>query len=65
VDQALRWKGGISSENLIHIHGTADRILPFKYVSPDFSIKGGTHFMIFNRAVEISALLEELVADKC
>lgn len=47
--------------NLVHIHGTADRIFPARFVNPDIWIKGGGHFMIVSRADEISALLDRLV----
>jgi hypothetical protein len=47
--------------NLVHIHGTADRIFPARYVKPDVWINGGGHFMIVSRAAEISAWLDRLV----
>jgi len=63
LDQALRWPGGAVPDNLVHIHGTADRLLPGRYVRPDIWIEGGTHFMIVTRGPEISALLDKLVTD--
>jgi len=48
--------------NLVHIHGTADRIFPARLVNPDIWIEGGGHFMIVSRADEISALLDRLIA---
>jgi hypothetical protein len=44
-------------ENVVHIHGTADRLLPAKYVKADYLIEGGTHAMIVYKAKEISEIL--------
>ncbi len=55
-----RWRLPEPQPNVIHIHGTADRLLPFHYVHPDYTIHGGGHLMIMNRAAEISDLLKKL-----
>ncbi len=55
-----RWSLPEPQPNVIHIHGTADRLLPYRYVHPDYTIKGGGHLMIMNRAAEISELLKKL-----
>ncbi len=54
----VKWKNVIRPENLIHIHGTSDRVLPLgKLNGCDYKIKGGTHFMIINKGEEISEIL--------
>lgn len=53
----LAWKNTIKPENLTHIHGTTDHILPIKYTHPDVVIDGGGHMMIFSHAEEISEIL--------
>ncbi len=57
INQIVNWKNRNKLSNLIHIHGSADRIFPIKNVHPDFIIKGGGHFMIMNRADEINEIL--------
>ncbi len=57
VDQVIRWKNEEIPANLVHIHGTSDRIFPHFYINDAIWIKGGTHFMIVNRAKEISKIL--------
>ncbi|WP_158279612.1 hypothetical protein [Arcicella aurantiaca] len=47
--------------NIKHIHGTSDRILPYKFVSADVKIKGGGHFMTTNRAEELTLKIRELL----
>lgn len=65
TDQAIRWQSGVIPENLLHIHGTADRLLPARYVNADVWIDGGTHFMIVSRAEEISRLLDRVTSQEC
>jgi len=55
-----RWKHQDVPPNVIHIHGTADKLLPFRYVHPDHIIENGEHLMIRSLAAEISALLRKL-----
>ena len=43
----------------IHLHGTEDLVFPIKNIDNATTIKGGTHFMIFNDAKKISKLIEE------
>jgi len=45
----------------VHIHGDQDRIFPIKNIKPDYVIKGGTHMMVWNRADEISAIINGLL----
>lgn len=54
------WRGQAPPHNTVHIHGTADRILPFRYVNADYAIHGGTHFMAVNRAKEINKLIKHI-----
>ena len=62
VDQVIHWKNEEIPKNLIHIHGTSDRIFPNFYIKNAIWIKGGTHFMIVNRAKEISKLIRKELA---
>ena len=62
LDQALRWEFADPIPGLIHLHGTADRILPARCVNPDHWISEGTHLMTYNRAAEISALIDAQLA---
>jgi hypothetical protein len=47
--------------HVTHIHGTADKILPFGWVKADISIKDGGHFMTVNKASEINSVLRNLL----
>ena len=55
------WRSKASIENLVHIHGDADKLLPINSTKTDHVIKGGEHFMIYSKAEEISELLNRLL----
>ena len=50
-----------SPKNVIHIHGTADRLLPYRYVKADYIINNGEHVMIMDKGEEVSELLKKLI----
>ena len=51
------WDNKEAPERTIQIHGTADRVIASKFVHPDYRIKGGGHFMVFNKADIISKII--------
>jgi pimeloyl-ACP methyl ester carboxylesterase len=46
-------------ENLFHIHGTADKLIPILIVKPDVIIEGGGHLMVYAQADQISKILND------
>lgn len=62
IDKIVNWKNTRVPNNLIHIHGTADRILPIGFVAPDERIVGGGHFMVVDKAGQVSELLRKYLA---
>jgi esterase/lipase len=61
IDKIVHLKNEVIHKNLTHIHGTADRILPIRFVKADVLIKGGTHLMIVNRAAEVQEKILEAI----
>lgn len=59
----LTWKNRVVPPNLVHIHGTADRVLPIRFVKPDYTIQGGGHFAVVTHADRVSALLRHIIAE--
>lgn len=57
----IHWGNKLIPRNIIHIHGTADKLLPYRLIKSDYTIKGGTHLMTMNNAEEISVLLKKLI----
>ncbi|MCP4440444.1 MAG: alpha/beta hydrolase [Aureispira sp.] len=54
---AVRWNNEEWPTDYVHIHGTKDHIFKHKKVKPDFTIEGGTHNMVMDRAEEIAAII--------
>ena len=61
IDAILHWQEKNVPVNVTHIHGTNDKLLPFRYVKADYKIQGGTHLISINKPKEISSLLQKLV----
>lgn len=59
VNQAINWKNDWQHPGLCHIHGDKDHMFPIKNIKANYTIKKGGHFMIMNRAEEVSACINE------
>ena len=55
----LNWKPSKTVKNLIHIHGTEDKIFPIKNIKNCIPVKNGTHAMVIYKAKTISKLITE------
>lgn len=61
IHQILNWKNDSHPNYLIHIHGDHDLMFPIKRLQADYVIKGGTHFMVLNRAEEVNKILKTIL----
>lgn len=61
IDRVVTWKNELIPNNTFHIHGKSDRIFPYRYVSEDFSVERGGHFMIMSQAECVSNLIQKIV----
>jgi pimeloyl-ACP methyl ester carboxylesterase len=61
INQIMNWKNQDYPENLIHIHGTSDKIFPIKNISNVTEIPNGGHFMIVNKASQIEQLIFDII----
>ncbi|MND60103.1 hypothetical protein D3C80_513240 [compost metagenome] len=57
IAQVLLLKMDRAAYEIIHIHGNNDKILPMPTIGVNYVIDGGGHFMVFNKAFEISTIL--------
>ena len=51
------WKNEVVPPQLSHIHGTVDRVFPFRRINNCIAIDKGHHFMVVDRASEVSGHL--------
>ncbi len=61
VHEAITWKNDWLHPDTIHIHGDRDHMFPIKNIHPTFTIKNGGHFMIMNKAAEISRCISSIL----
>ena len=64
VNQAINWKNDWQPPEIYHIHGESDNLFPIKNIKADFTIKNAGHFMIMNRAVEVSDIINHILNKK-
>ena len=58
INEIANWKNENNLENIMHIHGNRDRIIPIKNLKVDFVIENGGHFMTVNKPNEIEKILK-------
>jgi pimeloyl-ACP methyl ester carboxylesterase len=53
------WHNTTYPPDIVHIHGTDDKIIPPVAVKPTHWIEGGSHIMIYNKAAEVNRIIEK------
>ncbi|AEL23841.1 alpha/beta hydrolase [Cyclobacterium marinum] len=64
VNELVNWDNQNQVENLIRIHGTKDKLIPWRGLGKVELIEDGEHFMIVDRAEEISKFINEKIKDR-
>ncbi|MBX7206500.1 MAG: alpha/beta hydrolase [Bacteroidia bacterium] len=59
VNRIVNWENELIPPRLVHIHGTADKVLPAEKIKADYLIEKGSHFMIWTRARQVSEILQK------
>ena len=59
INQILKWNNKHRPDHLFHLHGTDDKIFPYKKTKADVVIKGGDHLMVYDKADQVSSALNE------
>lgn len=64
LHKVVTWKNQTVPETVVvQIHGKSDRIFPYRFVSPHYTLENSGHLMVMNRAEEVSNLLEKLTVE--
>jgi len=58
------WKRTQPVNDVVHIHGNADMVFPFKYIEDCMVVEGGSHVMLLNKGKEVGAKIEQAILDK-
>jgi len=57
----IKWRSDFKPLNCIRIHGTRDKLIPLK--GEAILVKDGQHFMIVDRAAEVSTIINNQIAN--
>lgn len=60
MNKILAWEVDEEVKDLYHIHGSKDRLIPLKHPSAKVVNEGG-HFMVVDKANEVSELVNEIL----
>jgi esterase/lipase len=63
VNELINWKNEEKIENCIQINGTKDKLIPPNKTENQILIEGGEHFMIVDKANEISNIINNNLKD--
>lgn len=61
IEKVVTWNNKVLHENVVHIHGKKDLLLPHRFVKADYSIENGTHLMTVQHAKEVSEMLRRII----
>lgn len=59
IDAILNWENETVPPNVVHVHGTNDKLLPYRFVKSHIAVDKGGHLMIIENADEVSALIKQ------
>lgn len=60
IDKIVNWQNTTRFPNLVHIHGTDDKIFPLK--AADYKVYNGGHLMVINKGEELTALIRKILS---
>ena len=61
IHEIVTWRNVTKPPNCIQIHGTADKLFPVRKSKVNYLIANGGHFMVYNRAKEVSAIILQVL----
>ncbi|MBE7169681.1 MAG: alpha/beta hydrolase [Williamsia sp.] len=64
IHQLVHWKNKSYPRHTHQIHGTHDLMIPYLFVRPHDTVRGGTHLMLMNKPALVSGLLKQAVESR-
>lgn len=59
IVNAPKWRGKGDESRIAHIHGTMDRMFPFRRIKNPIPVEGGTHLMVYVNGEEVTKLIKQ------
>lgn len=58
INEVVNWQGQPNNKHeIVHIHGTMDRLFPHRHINNAVYVKGGTHIMGLTQAADVNKAL--------
>lgn len=64
INIIVTWENVDLHPQLKHIHGTRDKLLPFKNAEEAIAIENGGHLMVLDKAKQVSEVLHRVINSK-
>ncbi|MBS1745803.1 MAG: alpha/beta hydrolase [Bacteroidetes bacterium] len=64
VSAILHWENTTIPSNVVHLHGTNDKLLPYRFVKSHYTILNGGHLMIIENSIEVSQMIKAIIKNK-
>ena len=62
IDVIAKWNNEYKHTDLIHLHGTADKIFPYRFIKGAIPVQAGGHFMIVDKAELLTTMLRKFLS---
>lgn len=59
------WAGTVGVDKLVHIHGTADRLFPIRYVKPDLAVDAAGHLLVYTHGEIVMQFIHSAIERDC
>jgi pimeloyl-ACP methyl ester carboxylesterase len=59
INNVICWTNQTQVNNLFHIHGTSDRVLPMSFIKGDITVKNGGHLMTLSKTDELNRIIKQ------
>ena len=63
MDMIVHWENIEYDPRILHIHGSADQVLPARHIENAVFIKGGTHKMIVNKSAQLCEIIDNYLLE--
>lgn len=63
MDMIVHWKNKEYDPRIRHIHGSADKVLPARYIENAVFIEGGTHKMVVNKTAKLCEIIDQFLLE--
>jgi pimeloyl-ACP methyl ester carboxylesterase len=64
IEACVNWNNEEMPTNYLHLHGTADPLFPITKIDHATTIKGGNHFMVYEKGEELSELISNFLKEE-